>query len=378
MVIAVEATRLQREVRGIGRYVRAMLPRLLAQRPGLQLVLFAKTRRGVTTLAETVARDPQLRDSTSVRHVREMARTAADIYWYPWNVVSPVPRDGASVVTVHDIAPVALPDARWLAWRKNLRWRLRFRRTARVATLVVADSAFTAAEIQRVLGVDAGRIRVAPLAADDFAVPSAAGDAEALARLGVAAPFVLTVGAAERRKNHAVLVRAMHQVAARNPGVSLVLAGPRRHGKSQPDDPSWMQTLGFVSDADLAALYRNAAALVMPSTYEGFGLPVLEAMRLGTPVICARASSLPEVAGDAGIWVEPNDDAQLADAISRVVSDEQLRLTLSAGGLRQATNFSWDETARRTLQAFDEAHKLHVLAQLPEVTPALEAMHLLS
>src|SRR5579864_9426605 len=144
MLIAVEATRLQREVRGIGRYVRALLPRLVSQRPGLQLVLFARTRRGVIALAESVERDPRLRDSVSVRHVKEMARTAADIHWFPWNVISPVPRDGASVVTVHDVAPVALPDPRWLSWRKNLRWRLRFRRTARTATLIVADSAFTA------------------------------------------------------------------------------------------------------------------------------------------------------------------------------------------------------------------------------------------
>jgi glycosyltransferase involved in cell wall biosynthesis len=362
MLIAVEATRLQREVRGIGRYVRAILPRLVAQRSGLRLILFAKTRRGVVALAESVSRDPRLRDSVSVRHVREMARTPADIYWYPWNVISPVPHDGASVVTVHDIAPLAIPDPRWLAWRKNLRWRLRFRRTARVATLIVADSAFTAAEIQRVLGVQSERIRVAPLAADDFVVPSAAGDGEALARLGVHAPFLLTVGAADKRKNHGVLMRAMHEVVARHPRATLVLAGPRRHGNGPSNDAPWMRTLGFVSDADLAVLYRNAAALVMPSTYEGFGLPVLEAMGLGTPVICARASSLPEVGGDAGLWVDPDSDAQLAAAISRVLSDERLRGTLRAASLRQAANFSWDETTRLTLQAFDEAHKLYVPA----------------
>jgi len=276
---------------------------------------------------------------------------------------------------VHDIAPIAIPDPRWLAWRKNLRWRLRFRRSARVATLMVADSAFTAAEIQRVLGVGADRIRVALLAADDFAVPSAAGDADALARLGVRAPFVLTVGAAEKRKNHAVLERAMRSVVEQHPDTTLVLAGPRRHASAPPPDASWMHTLGFVSDADLAALYRNAVALVMPSTYEGFGLPVLEAMRLGTPVICARASSLPEVAGDAALWVKPDDAAELAATISRVLGDESLRGTLSAGSLRRSAAFSWDETARRTLTAFDEAHKLHALLLLAKLPAPLEAAH---
>jgi len=97
---------------------------------------------------------------------------------------------------------------------------------------------------------------------------------------------------------------------------------------------------------------------VMPSTYEGFGLPVLEAMRLGTPVICARASSLPEVAGDAAAWVEPNDEAALAATISRVLVDELLRSRMRAAGISQAARFTWDETARRTLHAFDDARRL--------------------
>ena len=373
MLIAVEATRLEREVRGIGRYVRAVLPRLLRQRPGLQITLFAKTAKGVTALAGWAERDPQLRDRVAVRHVREMAKTRADVYWYPWNVVRPAPRDGASVATVHDIAPVALPDPRWLAWRKNLRWRLRFMRSTRVATLMLADSAFTASEMQRVLGADTARIRVVPLAADDFDAAPRADDAAVLARFGVRTPYVLTVGAADRRKNHAVLERAMRGVVATHPGVTLVLAGPRRHAKASAADAPWMRTLGFVSDADLAALYRGAAAFAMPSTYEGFGLPVLEAMHCGAPVICARASSLPEVGGDAALWVAPDDQDGLASAIERVLDDEALRKQMRADGLRRAATFSWDETARLTLQGFDEAHKLHVLNTLAERPVPLEA-----
>jgi alpha-1,3-rhamnosyl/mannosyltransferase len=110
-----------------------------------------------------------------------------------------------------------------------------------------------------------------------------------------------------------------------------------------------------VSDGDLAALYRAATALVQPSTYEGFGLPVLEAMRLGAPVICARAASLPEVAGDAAAWFDPADGAGLAAAITRVLSDDGLRAAMRDAGTRRAAEFSWNETARRTLEAFDEA-----------------------
>jgi glycosyltransferase involved in cell wall biosynthesis len=174
---------------------------------------------------------------------------------------------------------------------------------------------------------------------------------------------VLAVGAAEKRKNHALLERAMCSVVVAHHGTTLVLAGPRRRTTAPAADFAWMQTLGFVSDAELATLYRNAAALVMPSTYEGFGLPVLEAMQLGTPVICARASSLPEVAGDAALWVKPDDHAELAAAIASVLDDQALRAALSASSLRQARTFSWDHTARNTLQAFDDAHELYRLAQ---------------
>ena len=110
-----------------------------------------------------------------------------------------------------------------------------------------------------------------------------------------------------------------------------------------------------MSDEDLASLYRSACAVIVPSLYEGFGLPVLEAMRLGAPVICARTSSLPEVAGDAALYVSPTDERQLALAILQLVTNDTLRHSLRRAGLQQAERFSWNDTARLTLAAFDEA-----------------------
>jgi glycosyltransferase involved in cell wall biosynthesis len=373
MLIAIEATRLLREVRGIGRYVRALLPRLVASDPDMRLVLFVKRERDVTALSEIVARDPGLAAHVGVRRVRELPRFTADVFWYPWNVVRPEPRRGAVVVTMHDVAPLVLPDPRWYAWRKNARWRRRFATTARSATLVVADSAFTAAEVQRVLPIAPERIRVVLLAADDFAAGGPSdGDAATLARLGVEPPFVLTVGAADRRKNHAQLERAMEHVVLTSPRATLVQAGPRRDEKQVTPDARWQRTLGFVSDDDLVSLYRSAAALVMVSTYEGFGLPVLEAMQLGTPVICARASSLPEVAADAAIWVEPDDEVMLANAIASVLQDQGLRARMTSAGLSQSAKFTWDETARQTVAAFHEARQMYAGPQ-PHATPAAGA-----
>jgi glycosyltransferase involved in cell wall biosynthesis len=363
--VAVEATRFLRDSRGVGRYVRAILPRLLALRPELRLSLFTKNRRDVEPLAAAVASDPALRGRAEVLHASRLPSSAADVFWYPWNVTGPVPSHGAVVVTMHDVAPLALPDPRWSRCWKNFLWRRRYTATARRATVIIAVSSFTASEVRRVLGVPPGRIRIAPQAADDFPVPPVSEDLATLARLGVSAPFVLAVGAADRRKNHAFLYRAMERIVAENPRATLVLAGPRRRFGMRPPSAPWMRALGFLNDRDLAVLYRTATAFVMPSTYEGFGLPVLEAMRLGAPVICARASSLPEVAGDAAVWFDPTDETDAAAAIARVMADGDMRARMRVAGLLRAAQFTWDETARGTLHAFDEALQLCRAQPLP-------------
>jgi glycosyltransferase involved in cell wall biosynthesis len=364
-VLAVEASRLARDERGIGRYVRALLPRIVALRAGVRLVLFVKGG-DVARLAAAYAAHPSTRGRVEVRPLRAMRRTRADVYWYPWNVARPTPRHGVVVATVHDIAPIAAPAAGRAGWgrrRRDRRWRRLYAETVGRATLLIVDSAFTGAELRRVFGVRNERVRVVPLAADDAPAPPPGGDGGTLARLGVRRPFVLAVGADEPRKNHEVLERAMPRVAAQLPEATLVLAGPRRTGANGANGADgadgagarWRRTLGYVSDADLAVLYRTAGCLVVPSTYEGFGLPVLEAMRLGTPVVCARRASLPEVGGDAAAWVEPDDDAQVAATITRVLTDGGARDAMRAAGLAHSARFTWDATARLTLDALEQA-----------------------
>ena len=356
MRIAVEATRMLKEVRGIGRYVRALLPRFVDQRNDVSLVLFSKPA-DVAKLQEWVITDPQLRGRAEVESIRGITKAHADVFWYPWNIAIPAPSHGAVVATIHDVANLAMPDSRWTAWGKNYRWRNRYEETGRRATLIVADSAFTESEVHRMLDVPYDRIRVVLLAADDGPVPPAERDAAALERLGIRDPFLLTVGAADRRKNYAMLERAVQQVVNAGACITLVQAGPRRHTNHKPVPP-WLKTLGFVSESDLVTLYRNTTALVMPSTYEGFGLPVLEAMRLGAPVICARTSSLPEVGGDAAAWFEPDDDVRLAEIITRLMAEPALRESMRVASVAQEARFSWDTTTRQTLTVFDEAVRL--------------------
>ncbi len=200
-------------------------------------------------------------------------------------------------------------------------------------------------------------MHVVLLAADDFDPASSESDAETLSRLGVSAPYVLAVGAGDRRKNLALLDRAMPRIHETLPQLELVHAGPRR--KSAGAGDAWRKTLGFVTDAELAALMRGAAALVQPSTNYVFVLTVLEAMQLGTPVVCAFASSLPEVGGDAAAWFNPHDHDELARVLIDVVSDPARREQMAAAGRAQAARFSWDKTAHETLAAFDEARARH-------------------
>jgi alpha-1,3-rhamnosyl/mannosyltransferase len=351
LVVAVEAKRLANEVRGIGRYVRALLPRLVAQRPELRLQLFVRRTQDESAIRAIFSSEVQ--DRVEIRPLGSMTSSDADVFWFPWNTTGPTPRTGCVVVTMHDVVPIAHPDPRLRGTYKNLRWRFKFRAAARRADLIITDSQFSADEIRRMLGVPEDHIHVVLLAADDFDPASSESDDAVFERLDVKRPYILAVGAGDRRKNLALLDRTMPLVRETLPDLSLVLAGPRRKSAGPYDDGR--RTLGFVTDAELAALFRGAQALVQPSTYEGFGLPVLEAMQLGTPVICAYASSLPEVAGDAAAWIDPHDEKALARVIIDVASDPARRAQMAETGRAQAARFSWDKTARETLEAFDEA-----------------------
>src|SRR6266700_3307836 len=185
MHVAVEATRLERELRGIGRYVRTLLPGMAALRPDLRYTLFVKNSCDANAFAATLEREGVLGAMSDIAPVRQMGRARADVCWFPWNVVRPAPPPGPVVVTIHDVVPIALPDERWIAWRRRRRWRSLFSNTARRATLVLADSAFTAGEVNRMLGVPPERIRIARLGADHFALPHSLNGGGVLDRLGI-------------------------------------------------------------------------------------------------------------------------------------------------------------------------------------------------
>jgi alpha-1,3-rhamnosyl/mannosyltransferase len=247
-----------------------------------------------------------------------------------------------AVATVHDAAPFAFPS-------RNRRIRAieqgPFLTTAARARRILVQSSFTAAEVERWLKFDAERIVVTPLAVDPIFVPGSAGTLPSALR---GRRYVLHVGAHDPRKNTATLVEAYERAF---PLGDVTLAFTRK----PPVLPRGAVVVQAPDDPALIALYRGAALVALPSTYEGFGFPMLEAMACGAPVLAADAGALPEIGGDAAAYVEdPLDPAAWSDALQTLLADEPRRAALAARGAGRAATFSWDRCTAQTLTVLRE------------------------
>lgn len=263
------------------------------------------------------------------------------------------------VLTIHDVSYARHPE--WFPYRRDRLRRAFYRRSALSASAVITDSTFSATEIRAAYGIASEQITVVPLGVDSV-FSNADARTPTMLPTGVAAPYLLHVGDLHERRNLSMLVRAL--VAARKAGgalsdLRLVLAGVDRgvgDGLArQATDAGVAEAvirLGKVDEAALRALYRGAFALVYPSLYEGFGLPLLEAMASGTPVVAARAASLPEVVGDAGILLDPHDDAAWTGALLQLAADPGLASSLRTAGRKRAAQHNWDRTARATFEVY--------------------------
>jgi len=349
---------------GIGTYVRELLPVLVAEDPAVELVPFRSTWRHDPPVTPLL-REPTVVLPGSIRKLYPswdlLGRPAlpstlahADVVHATNPAAVPPIRDGQRlVVTVHDLAFERFPELLPRRWRWL--YRAGLRAAIKRAHAIVVPSLSTAGDLLARTSIDADRVHITPLA------PSLAGSdeepAEALLRLGVTSPYVLSVGTVEPRKNLLRLVRAYRQVAPEIPH-ALVLAGPPGWQSAELEaellrtGPGSIVRTGHVSDPDLDALYRGADAFAYPSLYEGFGLPVIEAMARGVATVTSNTSSLPEVAGDAALLVDPEDVGEIADALARVLTDAALAEDLRRRGRERAAAFSWDATARATLDVY--------------------------
>jgi len=266
-----------------------------------------------------------------------------------------------SAVTVHDVFAWSCPGTSTLL--DTMIYRYWLPRILPGVDAVITVSEHSRQDILRYLHVDPNRLNVIPYGvADRFRpMPSDEVKIHLRDRLGLSGPYILYVGALTQRKNVGGALEAFALIEKRFPRLQFVLAGPRTWNQTPVEDlvqrleiaPKVALT-GPLTDTDLPALYSGADLFVFPSLYEGFGLPPLEAMACGTPVVTSNTSSLPEVVGDAAITVDPYDVEALAEAMRRVLSDPDLAHDLRRRGLERAAGFTWEQTARKTVEVYRE------------------------
>jgi glycosyltransferase involved in cell wall biosynthesis len=275
-----------------------------------------------------------------------------------------------TVVTIHDLIPIVLPE-----YRNSAKVKLYSQiagRGARGAMAILADSHASARDIRTQLGIAPEKIHVVHLAANVRFQPPVGSDLERVrAKYQLPQQYVLYLGGFDARKNVNQVIKAFAQartnVQARNKSIShdlhLVIAGklPEQDTEFFPDPRRMAEEhgvrdqtrfVGFVDEQDKPALYGCALAFLYPSRYEGFGLPPLEAMASGTPVISSNAASLPEVVGDAGVLLAPDDESGWVNALTDLMTDEGARRHMRQLGLRRAALFSWERTAYETIQVY--------------------------
>jgi glycosyltransferase involved in cell wall biosynthesis len=348
---------------GIRRYATELVGAMVSLGEPIELVALggdpACVPAGIERAADA-AHPPGNAGWTLIGLPRTAARARVDLIHAP-AYTAPFWAGVPVVLTIHDVSYEIHPE--WYPYRRDALRRFYYRRSARSAAHVLTVSAFSASEITAAFGIPASSITVAPLGVHGT---FAAGDANVSLDLpaNVTEPFLLHVGDIHERRNLPVVVDAILE-ARRHFGaaaaLSLVVAGIDRGVMeglcamaSEAGSPEAVVALGPVSEDRVHALYRGAVALVYPSLYEGFGLPLIEAMACGTPVIASHAASIPEVVGGAGLLLDPRDVPAWRDAIIRVVNDEALRHDLRARGLARAATFTWQRTAEITLGVYRE------------------------
>ncbi len=371
MLIGIDASRATTARRtGTETYALRLIQALLRLDAGHRYRLYTNARPpagllwppGAALAGAEVRAIPFPRLWTHLRLSAEMLAQPPDVLFVPAHVI-PVVHPRRSVVTVHDLGYLRYPEAHRRRDRLYLDWSTRW--SARQAAAVLADSAATKADLVAAYRIAADKVHVVYLGRDEglTRISDPGALAETRARHGLAQRYLLYVGTLQPRKNLARVLDAFAAIASRPElaDVQLVLAGKRgwlydalfaQAARLNLGDR--VRFPGYVPDADLPALLSGAQAFVFPSLYEGFGIPVLEAGACGVPVITSNTSSLPEVAGDAAILVDPHDVDAIAQAMYRLVTDDALRAELARRGQENVKRFSWEKCARETLAVLEQ------------------------
>ncbi len=353
---------------GIGRYITSLLPELSYLTAQHRLFVFTNIGQTLPTLTDTHVEIVSVRSSPfALTQQLELpflaSRLRLDLLHSPY-LVKPYLLPCPSVVTIYDVLPLRYPQT--LSPNGRRFYRLALRLAARSARQLITISSVSRDDLAFHLRIPRERIAVTPLAAAPAFAPQPPDViTDMRRRYGVPRHYVLFVGSNKPHKNIDRLLRAWQRVLPELPSslsdTTLVVAG-----KFDPRYPlptvmaaeyglqERVKVLSHVSDDDLPALYSGALLFVFPSSYEGFGLPPLEAMACGVPVVCAYAGSLPEVVGEAALTVDPHSMHEIADGILRVLRSPALHRFLRQRGQQRATLFSWRATAQATLAVYNQ------------------------
>jgi len=334
-------------VGGLARYTSQLVTALVQQFPEDEFILVSDQAFELPCIA------PNLRAGRRPENIwerrwwtfglqRELKRQAVDVF-HGVNFAVPFPATMPAVMTIHDLSPWVTGewvDDAWRARTARVRKRVPWMIRTRAASHIVTPSNAIRDEVIRYFRVEPERVSAIPLAAAPCFRPQAT-----TARR----PYFLYAGMFERRKNVALILSAWPAIHDRY-GVDLVMAGPHREEIPVAARRPGLEVRGVVSETELTALYSGAIALLYPSLYEGFGLPVLEAMQCGTPVIVSEDPALVETAGNAGLRYE--SAGGLCEAMASLMEDPELREELGRRSLQRAAEFCWDRTARATFEVY--------------------------
>ncbi len=363
MQIGYDASSIRGRLSGVGHYTASLLEALITQFPDQRFQILSHMGDcGLTgsNLIPTQARSFPVKEIWMQLWLpRILARHSPDICHFT-NSIAPLRMSKPYLVTVHDLSLVRHPEWHPPSRRAWMRRILRF--SIARASGILCDSGTTRTDLLDWLSFDASRVWVVPLAARQaFFTVRPESEREAIrARYGLSRPFILYVGNIEPRKNLARLVEAFGRL--NSPGIDLVLAGRRAwlwedllRVANRPENRRRVHVLDYVREDDLPALYQSALVFAYPSLMEGFGLPVLEAMASGIPVMASRVEPLASLVRDAGWLVRPTDVSEWQTALAEATGDEEKRTMFAARGKEIASQYSWGKTARETMRCYEEA-----------------------
>ena len=353
---------------GIGRYMQCLVEAILGQNTHHEFLLILPPD-AQEMISDPAGRAEKLSCGAKYYSLHEqlvlpriLRRHRIDLLHSP-HFVLPLLGSCTTVATIHDVIYLAckedLPSKTGRVYYRKM-----MAAAARKADRIITVSEFSRSDIVRFLKIDPARIEViySGVSPAFCRVEDQSRINEVRRRFGISRKYILYAGIYKPRKNHAGLLRAMRMLIGSAVSTQLVLAGPMNEGlvplkklAAELGLADQVIFAGPVSDADLTALYSGAHVYACPSLYEGFGFTVLEAMACGTPVVCSPATSLPEVAGEAAFYANPENADELAQALARVFSDAELRARLIAAGYENCRRFTWRDAAVRTIAVYESA-----------------------